>query len=132
MDGKALRVRETLIIEDAQGNELYKIKEKMLRVKGYDGHRGCGWQNSCNDQKSSDHILSATAGKLKSANGPEMDIQGNFLDHEYKIEAGREKVAEVSKKWFRIRDSYGVEIEPGQNAGLILTIAAVLDQMVHD
>jgi uncharacterized protein YxjI len=28
-----------------------------------------------------------------------MDIQGNFLDHEYKIEAGREKVAKVSKKW---------------------------------
>ena len=42
-----------------------------------------------------------------------MDIQGNILDHEYKIEAGREKVAEVSKKLFRIKDTYGVEIEPG-------------------
>jgi uncharacterized protein YxjI len=27
-----------------------------------------------------------------------MDIQGNILDHEYRIEARREKVAEVSKK----------------------------------
>ena len=44
-----------------------------------------------------------------------MNVQGNILDHEYKIEAGREKVAEVSKKWFRIRDTYGVEIEPGQD-----------------
>jgi len=61
-----------------------------------------------------------------------MDIQGNFLDHEYKIEAGREKVAKVSKKCFRIRDSYGVEIEPGRDAGLVLKIAAVLDQMAHD
>ena len=33
MDGKALRVRQTLILEDAQGKELYKIQERMLRVK---------------------------------------------------------------------------------------------------
>jgi uncharacterized protein YxjI len=31
-----------------------------------------------------------------------------------RIESGREKVAEVSKKWFRIRDTYtyGVEVSP--------------------
>lgn len=33
-----------------------------------------------------------------------------------------DKVAEVSKKRFRIRDSYGVEIEPGQDDGVILAI----------
>lgn len=57
-----------------------------------------------------------------------MDVRGNILDHEYKIEAGREKVAEVSKRWFRIRDTYGVEIEPGQDSALILAIAAALDR----
>jgi uncharacterized protein YxjI len=43
-----------------------------------------------------------------------MDIQGNILDHVYRIESDREKVAEVSKKWFRIRDTYtyGVEMSP--------------------
>ncbi len=70
--------------------------------------------------------------KVEVVNGPEMDIQGNILDHEYKIEAGREKVAEVSKKWFRIRDTYGVEIVPGQDDALILTITAAMDQMAHD
>ena len=61
-----------------------------------------------------------------------MDIQGNILDHEYKIEAGKEKVAEVSKKWFRIRDTYGVEIETGQDNALILAITTAMDQMTHD
>jgi uncharacterized protein YxjI len=42
-----------------------------------------------------------------------MNLQGNILDHEYEIEAEREKVAEVSKKWFRVRDTYGVEVSPG-------------------
>jgi uncharacterized protein YxjI len=32
VDGKALRVRQTLIFEDTHGNELAKIQERMLRV----------------------------------------------------------------------------------------------------
>jgi hypothetical protein len=56
----------------------------------------------------------------KIGDGPDLDVQGNILDHEYKISAGRQKVAEVSKRWFRVRDTYGVEIEPGQNDIVIL------------
>ncbi len=33
VDGKALRVRKTLLFEDMQGRELCKIQERMLRVK---------------------------------------------------------------------------------------------------
>jgi len=67
----------------------------------------------------------------KIGDGPDLDIQGNIVDHEYSIELGRDKVAEVSKKWFRIRDTYGVEIEPGQNDILILAISVCIDQMSH-
>ena len=45
-----------------------------------------------------------------------MTAQGNIVDHEFEIEADGTKVAEVSKKWFRVRDTYGVEVAPGQNA----------------
>jgi uncharacterized protein YxjI len=45
---------------------------------------------------------------IKVGSGPDLEIQGNIVDHEYKIEEGCTKVAEVSKKWFRVRDSYGV------------------------
>lgn len=131
VDGKALRVRETLIIKDAQGNELYKLKEKMLRVRDTMDIENAEGKTAATIKKDLITPL-RDRWKVEVSNGTEMDIQGNILDHEYKIEAGREKVAEVSKKWFRIRDTYGVEIEPGQDAGLILTIAAVLDQMAHD
>jgi uncharacterized protein YxjI len=40
-------------------------------------------------------------------------------------------LAEVSKRWFRIRDSYGVEVAPGENDILILATAAVIDAMAH-
>ena len=58
----------------------------------------------------------------------DMEVQGNILDHEYRIG----HVAEVSKKWFRIADSYGIEIEPGQNDVLILAVTAVIDMMSHE
>jgi uncharacterized protein YxjI len=40
--------------------------------------------------------------------------QGNFVDHEYTIERDGDKIAEVSKRWFRVRDTYGVEVVPDE------------------
>jgi len=37
----------------------------------------------------------------------------------------------VSKRWFRARDTYGVEVAPAQNDALILATAAVIDTMAH-
>ena len=62
-------------------------------------------------------------------NGPDLEVKGNILDHQYTIGEGRNKVAEVSKKWFRVRDSYGVEIDPGQDDIVILAVTVCLDQM---
>jgi len=68
---------------------------------------------------------------VKVEDGPDLDVQGNVVDHEYTIERGGDRVAEVSKRWFRVRDTYGVEIAPGENDILILTTAAVIDTMAH-
>jgi uncharacterized protein YxjI len=66
------------------------------------------------------------------ANGPDLRVQGNIVDHEYAIEDGGTTVAEVSKKWFRVADTYGVEVAPGQDPALLLAITAVLDTMAHE
>ena len=55
-----------------------------------------------------------------------------MLDHEYEIEEDGRKVAEVSKRWFRVRDTYGVEIAPGQNDILVLAVAVAIDAMTSD
>jgi uncharacterized protein YxjI len=131
VDGKALRLRDTLIIKDVQGNELYKLKEKLLRVRDTMDILDAEGKTAATIKQALITPL-RDRWKVEVANGPEMDIQGNILDHEYKIEVGKEKVAEVSKKWFRIRDTYGVEIETGQDNALILAITAAMDQMTHD
>ena len=64
--------------------------------------------------------------------GADLETQGNILNHEYEIRRGRVTVATISKKWFRIRDSYGVEVAPGEDAALMLAITAVVDSMAHE
>jgi hypothetical protein len=68
---------------------------------------------------------------VKVRNGSDLDVQGNILDHEYSIKQGRHKIAEVSRRWFRITHTYGVEMEEGQNDILILAIAVAMDAMAH-
>jgi uncharacterized protein YxjI len=61
-----------------------------------------------------------------------MSAHGNLVAHEYEIERDGDTVARVSKKWFRVRDSYGVEITPDQDAALILAITVCIDELTRD
>jgi uncharacterized protein YxjI len=65
-------------------------------------------------------------------NGGELKVKGNIIDHEYELERDGTKIAEVSKRWFRVRDTYGIEIAEGQNDALILATTVCLDEMAHD
>jgi uncharacterized protein YxjI len=130
VDGKALRVRETLLFEDRDGRELYRIQERMLRVRDSMEIEDAGGHRAAMVKKA---MITPVRERwsVNVADGPDLEVQGNILDHEYSIGEGRDKIAEVSKKWFRVADTYGVEIEQGQNAPLILAITAVVDQMAH-
>ena len=128
VDGKALRVRNTLVLQDKDGQDLYKIQEKMLRIKDTLEIEKGGGGTAATVKKA---LISPLRDrwKVERPGGEDWEIQGNLLDHEYRIEEGREKVAEVSKKWFRVRDTYGVEIAPGQDDALVLAVTAAIDQM---
>ena len=67
---------------------------------------------------------------VKVEDGPDLDVQGNIVDHEYRITDGDRRVAEVSKKWFRVADTYGVEVAEGEDPVLILAITAVVDNIL--
>ncbi len=130
VDGKALRARKTLIFEDRERHELCKIQERMMRVKDTMEIEGPHGEKVAMVKKA---MITPVRDRwtVKVEDGPDMDIKGNILDHEYTMEAGNRKVAEVSKKWFRVADTYGVEIEPGQNDVLILASTVAVDMMAH-
>jgi len=131
VDGKVLRIRKTLVFEDLKGNKLCQIQERLLAIKDTmviedpDGR----------DMGVIKKALIAPLGDRWDVNvkgGPDLDVQGNILDHEYSITQGRKKVAEVSKGMVQPEDTYGVEIAEGQNDILILAVAIAIDMMAHD
>jgi uncharacterized protein YxjI len=63
------------------------------------------------------------------AHGADMKARGNVVDHEYEIERDGDTVATISKKWLRVRESYGVEIAEGEDAPLILAITVAIDSL---
>ena len=128
LDGKALRVRKTILFEDMDGHELCKIQERMLHVRdsmeieGPDGNRLALVQKAMITP-----LRERWVAKLED--GPDLHTHGNIVDHEYTIERDGDKVAEVSKRWFRVRDTYGIEIVPGENDALILSVTVCIDEM---
>ena len=127
VDGKALRVRETLVLESPSGEELFTIQEKKLSVRDK--------MEVERDGKTIATIKKALVSPLRDRyaieveGGSDMEAKGNILDHEFKFERDGDEVAEVSKRWFRMRDTYGIEIAPGQEDALILACTVALDQM---
>jgi uncharacterized protein YxjI len=131
VDGKALRLRKTLIFEDMNGNKLAKIQERLLTFKDTMSIEDMDGQQMAVIKKG----LIAPLGdhwKVNVRSGADLDVQGNILDLEYSIMQRRNKVAEVSKKWLSLVDTYGVEIDDGQNDILILAVAIAIDMMAHD
>jgi uncharacterized protein YxjI len=128
VDGKALRVRDVWVLKDASGTEVAEIKERKLSVRDKMViHLG--------DRKATvtkrivgirDHF------KVEVDDGSDFKVHGNIVDHEYKIERSGDTVAEISKKWFRVRETYGVDVSPGQDAVLMLAITVAVDGMTHD
>jgi uncharacterized protein YxjI len=126
VNGKALRIRETLVVESPSGEELFTIQEKKLSVRDkMEVERG---------GRTVATIKKALVGlrdrySIEVEGGGDLSAKGNVVDHEYEIERDGEKVAEVSKRWFRVRDTYGIEVAPGQDDALILAITICIDRM---
>jgi len=128
VNGKAVRLRNTLVLEDDRGTELLKIQDRPVHVRD-------AMEIEAPDGSSLATVKKAMISPLRErfsidvAGGGELTAQGNIVDHEFEIESDGTKIAEVSKKWFRVRDSYGVEVTPGQNDALLLAVTVCIDQM---
>jgi uncharacterized protein YxjI len=127
VDGKAMRLRQTFVLEDPSGQEMAKIHERKLTLRDTMEIEAAGRKATVKKRLVGirDHY------KVEVDDGPSYSAHGSITDHDYEIEKDGDRVARVSKKWFRVRDSYGVEIEPDQDDVLILAITVCVDAMAR-
>ena len=126
VNGKAVRLRQTFVLEDASGGEMARIQERKLTIRDKIAiERGGGTVATVH--KALIGIRDRFA--IDVEHGPDMKAHGNIVDHEYEIERDGDTVAKISKKWFRVRESYGVDIAAGQDTPLILAITVAIDSL---
>ena len=130
VDGKVLRIRETFVITDPQGREVATIKQKLLALRETmtverDGRTIASVRKAFLTLLRDRFVIDVKGGE-------DMVAQGSFLEHNYEIRRGNQVVATISKRWFTLRDTYGIEVEPGEDTGLILGVAVIIDEVTHD
>lgn len=127
VDGKLLRVRNTIQLDDTAGRHLYRIQERLARVRNTmeidrDGRRVAAIHQA---------LVTPVRDRFEVdvADGPNLHVQGNVFAHEYAITRNGAPVATVSKRWFRYRDIYGVEVMAGEDDAFVLAITAAIDAL---
>ncbi len=127
VDGKVFTLRDRLVFQDMDGNELAVVQQKWFSWgPTYEIHRGGELKAVV---KESLFTLFGHRFTVDDEHGPnDLEAQGNFTDHRYTFTHRGQVVAEVSESWFTIADTYGVDIAPGQDDVLILACTVVIER----
>ena len=129
VDGKAFSLRDKLSFQDMNGNELAFIRQKLLSL----GPKYEIYRNGNLAAVVRKHLFTFFRCKFSvDVPGPDdLEAKGSFLDHEYTFWRSDRSVAEVSKRWFSWTDTYGVDIDDGEDQVLLLASTVVIDMVCH-
>ncbi|MEV7090977.1 LURP-one-related family protein [Streptomyces sp. NPDC093085] len=108
VDGKALRIRDTLELKDPSGQVLVTLREKLISLR-----------DTMTIERDDEKLATIRKKRLSLlrnhyrvtlAEGTELDVSGRILDREFAIEYDGELLAHISRRWLRVRETYGVDI----------------------
>ena len=130
VDGKVFSLGNKLSFQDMEGQELAFISQRLLSWgPSYEIER-----NGAKHAVVKKNLFTLFRSKFNvEIGGPgNFTVDGDFFGHEYQFRRGRDRIAQVSKKWFSWTDSYGVDVQDGEDEVLILSCAIVIAQICRD
>lgn len=127
VDGKAATLRDMLLFRDMENTVRCKVRRRLARLHDEMSIEGTDGRQIARVQKTA---LTALRDRFLVTIGeqPVIEVRGNVLAHEYLIG----DIATVSRKWFHTKESYGVDIAPGQDDPVILAATVCIDQMARE
>ncbi|PSM41905.1 hypothetical protein C6Y14_18935 [Streptomyces dioscori] len=108
VDGKAMRLRDTFELKDRQGRVLIDIHKKMLALRDTMVVERDGEPLATIRRKRLSLLRNHY--RVTLADGTELDVSGKILDREFVVEYDGELLALISRRWLRVRETYGVEV----------------------
>lgn len=122
VEGKLFSFPKRFTFQDMNGKVLYKIEQEVWsllpRFKVYKG----------------DELLAVVSRKMTffspkyEISHLDWTVQGNITGHEYEVHSGNFKIADVSKTYFSLGDSYEINIHDEEYAEQILVLVIVIDE----
>ena len=125
VDGKVLTLHDRLVLRDPEGREVAQVRRKLVAMRPT-------YQISLGGEQAAEvrkHLFTPFHDRFTiDVPGPDdLEMEGDLFDHEFTIRRGGQTVATVSKRWFSVRDTYAVDVAPGQHDLLILASVLALD-----
>ncbi|MFE5238868.1 MULTISPECIES: LURP-one-related/scramblase family protein [unclassified Streptomyces] len=134
VDGKAMRLRDTFELKDTSGRVLVEIRQKLISLRDTMLIERDGEELAKVKRKRLSLLRNHY--RVTLVDGTELDVSGKILDREFAIDYDGELLAQISRRWLTVRDTYGVDIvREDADAPLLLAVAVcviVLADKEHD
>ncbi|MEU8590902.1 LURP-one-related family protein [Streptomyces sp. NPDC048664] len=123
VDGKAMRLRDTFELKDARGRVLIDIHQKMFALRDTMIIERDGETLATIKRKRLSLLRNHY--RVSLVDGTELDVSGKILDREFAVDFDGELLAQVSRRWLHIRETYGVDIVRDEADPALLIAVAV-------
>lgn len=134
VDGKAMRVRDTFELKDAQGRVVVEIRQKLISLRDTMLIERDGEQLAKVKRKRLSLLRNHY--RVTLADGTELDVSGKILDREFAVDYEGELLAQISRRWLTVRDTYGIDIvREDADPALLIAVAVcviVLAEKEHE
>jgi uncharacterized protein YxjI len=126
--GSFFSLGDKLRIYDLLGNELVYIEQKLFRLMPeYEIYLA----GKLAGRVKKKFTLFSHRFEIESELG-NYTVEGDFFGLDFTIRKNNYPAAVVSKKFFSLSDTYGVEIGEQENEVFMLALVIVIDQTIHD
>ncbi|MFJ5270706.1 LURP-one-related/scramblase family protein [Streptomyces sp. NPDC088358] len=122
VDGKAMRLRDTFELKDTRGRVLIDIHQKMFALR-----------DTMVIERDGDTLATIRRKRLSLlrnhyrvalVDGTELDVSGKILDREFGVDYDGELLAQISRRWLRVRETYGVDVvRDDADTALLIAVA---------
>lgn len=130
VDGKAMRLRDTFELKDMQGRVLIDIHAKMLALRDTMVIERQGEPLARVKRKRLSLLRNHY--RVELVDGTELDVSGKILDREFAIEYDGELLADISRRWFHVRETYGLQItREDADPALLLAVAVCVIRLAE-
>ena len=122
VDGKAMRLRDTFELKDAEGRVLARVRQKLVSLRSTVVIERDGGELATVRRKRLSLLRNHY--RVSLVDGTELDVSGKLLDREFAIEYDGELLAQISRRWLTIRDTYGIDIvREDADTALLIAVA---------